>query len=651
MNGADQRQQVIPDLSFPECENIGSGDVDDFKVSVIIPIFNVAPYLCCAVESALQQPEVGEVVLVEDGSTDESFAVAESLSNLHPDRIRLCWHEGHVNKGPGESRNVGLREARCPFVAFLDGDDWYLPGCFAFDKKAFKDDPGLDMVRHSLGNAYDPGDEDQRWFQGFSRSAKDKFCSYVEDIKPSKYFQSIYPMGPITGGIADVLTIRRDLANSVGGFPKRYWAEDIAFHLKVASLGRVAFADMEQPMAMRRIHANNLSRTHADNIATRMDAMAISLMDVMAFLKARKRPSSHKVALHKGWVRIGSRLTSMRSFSLIAAAPETIVYPSVFWLYFKFYAVILSRILQRKLVSLWRGCSVYLHKIGSVLDRVLRGPALPVFVWERNSLKKRLNWGDDLNVNLIGALTGMRINTVRKQDCSSTPHFMVIGSVLSFANSKTTVWGAGAIALDHVPAVEPARICAVRGPLTHRAIEAAGFACPTIYGDPALLLKRFYRPSGPRHGKVVVVPHYIDGEHPMVAKLVELEHAVLLRPDCYKFWLDFVDTIAGASRVYASSLHALIVAEAYNVPSVWVRFTNGVYGGDFKYLDFYESIGKHDQRAFLITDTADAALLGDIAGRWTPGTIDLDPLIKACPFALRDTPFTRSEVQKKGKRH
>ena len=355
MNMLTPRAAVPGTRTSLDTDGVAPGDTDDFKVSVIIPVFNAARHLVGAVNSALQQPEVGEVVLVEDGSSDDSLAIAESLAARHPERVRLHWHADHANKGPGVSRNVGLRAARCPFVAFLDADDWYLPGCFAGDKEAFAADPGLGMVRHSLGNAWDPADEDQRWFLGYSSTAREQFCSTVKDIAPGDYFQSLYPMGTLTAGVADVLTIRRELANAVGGFPPRHWAEDMAFHLKLASVGRVAFADMERPMAMRRIHANNLSRSKADKIPERLDHLGKALMDAMAFLRERRCPFRHKVALHRAWVRNGARLTSLRSFSLLAASPETLLWPPVAWLYFKFYASLVRRALARiKKVSTWR---------------------------------------------------------------------------------------------------------------------------------------------------------------------------------------------------------------------------------------------------------------------------------------------------------
>jgi glycosyltransferase involved in cell wall biosynthesis len=206
--------------------------MEEFAVSVVVPVFNAAPFLEQAVNSALRQPEVGEVVLVDDGSSDDSWLVASALRDAHPARVSLYCHPDRANRGPGESRNLGLRHARCPFVAFLDADDWYLPGYFAVDRELFARNPAVGMVRHPLGNGWNPEDDKQRWFLAYTgrERAQAAFYSKVEGVHPRDYFASLYPMGDISSGVADTLTIRKSLIDAVGGFPARDWAEDVLLH-------------------------------------------------------------------------------------------------------------------------------------------------------------------------------------------------------------------------------------------------------------------------------------------------------------------------------------------------------------------------------------------------------------------------------------
>lgn len=95
-------------------------------VSVLVPVFNKAPYLRRSIDSVLGQSfDDFEVVLVDDGSTDGSADVIRSYADP---RIRLVQQ---ANGGAGAARNRALREARAPLVALLDADDVWEPGFLA----------------------------------------------------------------------------------------------------------------------------------------------------------------------------------------------------------------------------------------------------------------------------------------------------------------------------------------------------------------------------------------------------------------------------------------------------------------------------------------------------------------------------------------
>ena len=108
-------------------------EVSPAGVSVVIPAHNYAHYLPTAIDSVLAQtrPDL-EVVVVDDGSTDST---AEVVARYSDPRVRYVWQR---NAGLSAARNTGIREARFPFVAFLDADDRWQPAlldevmrCFA----------------------------------------------------------------------------------------------------------------------------------------------------------------------------------------------------------------------------------------------------------------------------------------------------------------------------------------------------------------------------------------------------------------------------------------------------------------------------------------------------------------------------------------
>lgn len=123
------------------------------QVSVIIPVFNAATFLEEAVRSALDQPETAEVLLVEDGSTDDSLYVCRSMCEADA-RVRLLTHPDKKNHGAGASRNLGLLSATQEFIAFLDADDVYLPSRFAVTQEIFRTTPEADGVYETVGTLY-----------------------------------------------------------------------------------------------------------------------------------------------------------------------------------------------------------------------------------------------------------------------------------------------------------------------------------------------------------------------------------------------------------------------------------------------------------------------------------------------------------------
>lgn len=98
-------------------------------VSVIIAFLNEEKFISEAVESVLSQDYPHwEIMLVDDGSTDKSTAIARAYAQQYPGKVVYLEHEGHGNKGLSASRNLAIAHAKGELVAFLDADDVWLPG-------------------------------------------------------------------------------------------------------------------------------------------------------------------------------------------------------------------------------------------------------------------------------------------------------------------------------------------------------------------------------------------------------------------------------------------------------------------------------------------------------------------------------------------
>src|SRR5829696_5216274 len=112
-------------------------------VSVIMPAYNVAPYIGAALESALAQTFADlEVVVVDDGSTDETAAVVEPFA-ARDGRVRLLRKP---NGGLSSARNHALRHARGDAFALLDSDDLWDPGFLAAQADVLRARPDVAIV-------------------------------------------------------------------------------------------------------------------------------------------------------------------------------------------------------------------------------------------------------------------------------------------------------------------------------------------------------------------------------------------------------------------------------------------------------------------------------------------------------------------------
>ena len=113
-------------------------------ISVVIPLYNKEPIIEKTLKSVLSQDYSDfEVVVVDDGSTDNSVAIVESIGDP---RIRLIKQE---NGGPSKARNTGVKNAKGEWILFLDADDELLPGALRMFYDAINSHPEFNFIDFS----------------------------------------------------------------------------------------------------------------------------------------------------------------------------------------------------------------------------------------------------------------------------------------------------------------------------------------------------------------------------------------------------------------------------------------------------------------------------------------------------------------------
>lgn len=244
------------------------------------------------------------------------------------------------------------------------------------------------------------------------------------------------------------------------------------------------------------------------------------------------------------------------------------------------------------------------------------------------------NWGDDINYLFLNKLTSKQITmysySLLSQRLKKT-NYLCIGSTINWlTNSESVIWGAGIISEEIELPYIPKKVCAVRGPLSREYLLKRGVDCPPIYGDPALLCYYYYRPQIEKKYKIGIIPHYSELKNQMVHKLSMEEGIQIIDIRNYQSWTSFIDEIVSCECIASSSLHGLIMSEAYSVPNVWIEFSN-LLGGHTKFHDFFLSIGC--DRKFPLTQITFESIKNDCA-KWKKYEIDIEPLIKSCPFEI-----------------
>jgi len=244
------------------------------------------------------------------------------------------------------------------------------------------------------------------------------------------------------------------------------------------------------------------------------------------------------------------------------------------------------------------------------------------------------NWGDVISPFLFKKLAKFepkRFPMGGPPSPTSDPILLMAGSVLPVVDSNTGVWGTGFITSGG-NCKKPLQIYAVRGPLTREWLLKRGMECPEVYGDPALVLPEIYKSSVKKQYELGIVPHYIDQKHPWVQKAIKDSRVLFIDILTGEGGiLKFIDQICSCKCIISSSLHGLICADAYKVPSLWIEFSDKVIGHGFKFRDYFLSVGRKEIKAI---DFNENMSVDDILSMFYNYTLNFDvsKLLSVCPL-------------------
>ncbi|NGX39785.1 MAG: hypothetical protein KR126chlam1_01118 [Chlamydiae bacterium] len=259
----------------------------------------------------------------------------------------------------------------------------------------------------------------------------------------------------------------------------------------------------------------------------------------------------------------------------------------------------------------------------------VRDRGIALYYWDSRIYHHFTNFGDQLSEAIVERIVGHQVRTtfnVLYKRHYGKNKLLAVGSILHLAEDNDVVWGSG-IRGAHLNMKDKSTfrftqldVRAIRGPLTREKLMEIDIDCPEIYGDPALLLPilfpEFKRKENPSR-EYIVIPHFSDEylfrDNPNLVSVKEN-------------WDSVIRKVLDSKFVISTSLHGLVVAEAFGIPARLLRLTDNE--PMFKYKDYYYGTNRNE---FQYATSIEEAL--EMGGEPLP-KCDLDLLLQAFPFEL-----------------
>ena len=230
-----------------------------------------------------------------------------------------------------------------------------------------------------------------------------------------------------------------------------------------------------------------------------------------------------------------------------------------------------------------------------------------LFWWNEIKMqgKSKENYGDLLGKYLVEKISQKEAVWSKPSKFSIhdffSPIYVTIGSILTHVNKKCIVWGSGIVSKEYP--IKKGEFLAVRGPQTRNHLIKQGYEVPEVFGDPALLLPKYYNPKIEKEYDSGIIPHYSD--YNKVKDFYKDDNSILLIDLMTNDVDKTTDEILKCRKIVSSSLHGIIVAHAYGIPAVWQKFSGNIFGDDIKYQDYFESVDIKPYRPIVFNKRMD----------------------------------------------
>jgi len=195
---------------------------------------------------------------------------------------------------------------------------------------------------------------------------------------------------------------------------------------------------------------------------------------------------------------------------------------------------------------------------------------------------KNKNLGDVLAPIILTHLSGIGTEYAKPQIKGK---LLSVGSIIpNKLKENDIIWGSGSLREEKFSLPSGVKVYSVRGKLTRDLIQQKE-QVPEVYGDPALLMPSIYKPKVPKVGKIGLLPHFTD--YWFIQGRYGNKDTINILGDPR----EIIKRMLGYEKIITSSMHGVILAEAYGIPVVWTKLIDPVYreekGAEFKFADHF----------------------------------------------------------------
>lgn len=211
--------------------------------------------------------------------------------------------------------------------------------------------------------------------------------------------------------------------------------------------------------------------------------------------------------------------------------------------------------------------------------------------WWRGS---HINIGDEINHDIVEYVSGRKVRKTEIQNAD----LLAIGSVIQFPQRSKSifsrkqpynVWGSGTLSAENLVHQEKFYLSSVRGPLTKSLFPGNGVSS---FGDPGILSSAVWEPSNQKKYNWGLIPHFSQMDRPWVQRLIQSDKVALIDvrdPDIP----GTMSKISSCNSIASTSLHGLVIADSYQIPSAWLWDGAPHSGGAWKFFDYFAGINRH----------------------------------------------------------